>query len=437
MHAMSGVALRILVVDDEPAVLAAAVIALEPPHCVHTCDAPQAAIELIARENFDLVVTDLRMPGVDGTQIIRAAVGGERPIPVIVLTAVDHARSAIEAMALGASDYLVKPVEPGQLRAAIERIPTPSGEAGTRTYGLIGASPQITQIRRLVPLLAGSRENLLILGETGTGKDLLARAVHGNGPRAAGAFVAHNMAATPGELAESVFFGHARGAFSGATGDHPGLFEQADGGTLFLDEIDSFPLPLQAKLLRVLEAGRAQRIGSVQQRPFDVRLIAASSVDLGELVARSAFRADLYYRLHQLEIRMPPLRERRADVPGLIEQFLDELAAETGRRPAITRAAHDRLAEHPWPGNCRELRSAIRSAALLAGLGPVNPGHLPSALRNETAGTQAASLREAERDHIRDVLAGAKGNQSRAARLLGIDRGTLARKLRPPDRGTF
>jgi DNA-binding NtrC family response regulator len=168
-----------------------------------------------------------------------------------------------------------------------------------------------------------------------------------------------------------------------------------------------------------------------------LRLIAASPVDLGELVVRSAFRADLYYRLHQLEVRMPAVRERPADVPALIDQFLDELAAETGRRPAITCAALDRLAEHPWPGNCRELRSAIRSAALLAGIGPVNPGHLPLALRNETAGSSTSSLRESERDHIREVLAGAKGNQSRAARLLGIDRGTLARKLRPLDRGTI
>jgi DNA-binding NtrC family response regulator len=228
-----------------------------------------------------------------------------------------------------------------------------------------------------------------------------------------------------------MFFGHVRGAFSGATGDHVGLFEQAGGGTLFLDEVDSFPLQLQAKLLRVLESRELQRIGSSVDRPVDVRIIAASATDLRARVTEGQFRADLYYRLGQLEVLLPPLRERPEDVAPMAQRFLDELAAETGRRPTLSRPALDALCGHAWPGNARELRHALRAAALLAGGGTILPSHLPRALRPEAGDVaRSGTLRDLEREHIQRTMERTGGNLSLAARLLGIDRGTLARKLR-------
>jgi DNA-binding NtrC family response regulator len=290
-------------------------------------------------------------------------------------------------------------------------------------------------IHQLVPLLARCRETVLITGETGTGKDLLARAIHDEGPRAGRAFIAHNMAATPVDLTESVFFGHVRGAFTGATQDQPGLFERADGGTLFLDEVDSFPLPLQAKLLRVLEGGVVRRIGAKDERVVDVRVIASSAVALGDLAARNRFRSDLYFRLRQLEVTMPPLRDHLEDLPLLVEYFLAEFDPAAPGTPRITEPALAIMRAHPWPGNCRELRNALRCAHLLAGGRPILPGHLPRALAS-TAATSAhsvPSLAAAEREHIQRALEQAGGNRSRAAKLLGIDRGTLARKIRAMD----
>jgi DNA-binding NtrC family response regulator len=376
------------------------------------------------------------MPPPDGFEVLQVVQRIPSPPPVVVITAVDTARAALEALRLGARDYLVKPAEPEQVLAAVERIGTEfgEGEPGEQTFGLAGRSPQIRQVRRLIPLLAGSREAVLILGETGTGKELLARALHDHGLRPQGPFVAHNMAATPADLAESVFFGHVHGAFSGAAGDHAGLFEQADGGTLFLDEVDSFPVHLQAKLLRVLESSRVQRVGGTGEREVNVRVLASSATALGELVAQGGFRADLFYRLRQLEVTLPPLRERPEDIPALVRQFLAELAAQADPPCAVGRAAMELLLAHSWPGNCRELRSTLRSAALMAGGGPILPGHLPRGLR---CGAKAAprtgapsTLRSVEQEHIREIVERVGGNRSRAARLLGIDRGTLARKLR-------
>jgi transcriptional regulator with PAS, ATPase and Fis domain len=239
------------------------------------------------------------------------------------------------------------------------------------------------------------------------------------------------MAATPSELAESVFFGHVRGAFSGASADHAGLFEQAHGGTLFLDEVDSFPLALQAKLLRVLESARVQRVGSSVERTLDVRVIAASSVDLGRLVEQDRFRSDLYYRLRQLEVRLPPLRDRFEDIPALIARFLAELETDSGVRAKVAPATLEVLLRHGWPGNCRELRSAIRAASLMAAGGVIQPAHLPIAIGGFTPPDRAqGTLRDAEREHILSALERNGGNRSRTAQALGIDRGTLARKLR-------
>ncbi|HVP38104.1 MAG TPA: sigma-54 dependent transcriptional regulator [Candidatus Saccharimonadales bacterium] len=427
--------MRILAVEDDPQALEYVSDVLGRDHSVLGCAGGREALDALAREPFDLVLTDLSMAPPDGFEVLRAVQMMSPPPPVVVLTASNTAEAALQALRLGARDYLVKPLLPEQVRAAVAGFAAECAAAAgaVRSYGLAGSSPAIEKVRRLIPALSASREAVLILGETGTGKEVLARALHGHGPNRRGPFVAHNMAATPAELAESVFFGHVRGAFSGASADCPGLFELADGGALFLDEVDSFPLGLQAKLLRALESGRVQRLGSAQERAADARVIAASATDLGAMVAAGAFRADLFYRLRQLEVVLPPLRERPEDIPPLVDQFLDEIGAQLGRRPGVSPAAMKILQAHSWPGNCRELRNAIRSAVVLAGEGSILPGHLPRDLERRAgppAPTTGTSLREVERDHIRRMLERAGGNLSRAARLLGIDRGTLTRRLR-------
>jgi len=427
--------MRILLIDDDSAVLDSLEAVLAGAgHGVVPCRGGAEALAALREPGYDLVVTDLRMPPPDGFAVLRAA-HAHGPAPaVIVVTAVDTARSAVEALGSGARDYLVKPLDPADLLAAVARMRDEmGGRLPGQDFGLVGRSDVMRRVHSLIPLLAGSREAVLIVGETGVGKDLLARVIHEQGPRSRGPFVAHNMAATPSELAESLFFGHERGAFSGASGEHAGLFEQADGGTLFMDEVDSFPLHLQAKLLRVLEGGHVRRLGAALDRPVDVRLISASATSLGEQVARGSFRADLYYRLRQLEVLLPPLRERREDIPPLVRHFLAELAGDAGRPMSISRAAMDFLSQGAWPGNCRELRHTVRTSALMATGGPILPAHLSPGGRPSApvpSAAQGVALCDVERAHVLRILEQARGNRSLAARLLGIDRGTLARKLR-------
>jgi len=430
---------RILAADDDALALQALTEVLRPDHEVVGCPGGAEALRELEREAFDLVLTDLRMPPPDGLEVVRAARALEPAPPVIVITALDSARAAIEALHLGASDYLVKPCAPEVIRETIARVlpDAAPADAGEPLYGLAGRSREIRRLRRLIPLLAHTRETVLIVGETGTGKELLARALHEHGPLREAPFVAHNMAATPSELAESLFFGHARGAFSGATQGHAGLLEQAEGGTLFLDEVDSFPTVLQPKLLRALESGQVKPVGSTTARPVRVRVLAASSCDLADFVAAGGFRADLYYRLKQIEVRIPPLRDRREDIPVLVEHFLAEYARETGSRVRMSPPALAEMLDDAWPGNCRELRSAVRSAAVLAKGGVIRSVFPTPATgggaRRAPASVEGLSLEAVEREHIHKVLQSSGGNRSRAARALGIDRGTLARKIRSLD----
>lgn len=424
--------MRILAVDDDALALRFLTDALCERHEVIACSGGAQAIEALGAYAPDLVLTDLRMPPPDGFEVLAAALRRTPSPAVVVLSALDEARAAIRALRAGAADFLVKPVEAAVIRRVVEGLdvsPTRSeggGDVleGEEDFGLRGSSPAIRLVRRLIPALAASDEVVLVLGETGTGKELLAQALHAHGPRREGPFVTHNMAATPAELAESLFFGHVRGSFSGAVADQVGLFEQARGGTLFLDEMDSFPLALQAKLLRVLESHRIQRIGAKQDCHVDVRVVVASCRDLGELVECGAFRADLYYRLKQLEVFMTPLRERSADLPCLVEGFLRDFSPAA----RISPEALETLRGHSWPGNVRELRSAVRAGALMAGCGPILPEHLPRAITRD-AGASAGTLERVAHEHILKTLDSVAGNRSHAARLLGIDRGTLARKL--------
>jgi len=424
---------RILVIDDDPGALRYAASALEPAHAVTTCSRGDEGIALATAGSFDIVFTDLGMPPPDGFEVVRAITALPEAPDVVVLTAMDRAQATLRALRLGARDYIVKPSAAEEIRAAVDRARPhePDRDSGP-SYGIEGGSAAIRRLRQLIPLLAGTRESVLLIGETGTGKELFARALHEHGPRAQGPFVAHNVAATPAELVESLFFGHARGAFSGAYAEHTGLFEQAHGGTLFLDELDSLPLPLQAKLLRTLECLRVQRLGCQTDRLVDVRVVAASTIDPAALVARGAFRADLYYRLRQLEVELPALRERMDDLPRLIDHILAEWTRENGRHMEVSAPAERLLRAHDWPGNVRELRHALRGAATLS-QGTIRPEHLPRCLRERCPERDPAAdprLEEVEHLAILKALERAGGNQSRAAELLGIDRGTLARKLR-------
>lgn len=428
--------LRILAVDDDPDALRYLASVLSAEHRVDSCGGGSEALRRLESHSYDLVIADLDMPPPNGFQVLGELQRRTPPPATIVISGLDTARATIQALRLGARDYLVKPAAPEEILATVARVAAEAGLSAAglaENFGLVGVSTGIARVRQLVPLLSRSTETVLLLGETGSGKELLARAIHEHGPRRSAPFVAHNMAATPAELAESLFFGHVRGAFSGATADHAGLFEQAENGTLFLDEIDSFPLALQAKLLRVLESSRVQRVGSTSERSVNVRVLAASAVELAPLVQLGAFRADLYYRLKQLEVVLPPLRERTEDIPILARHFLEELVGPSRRTPEIGGATMSLLLRHSWPGNCRELRNAVRSAALLAGDGPILPGHLPRGLPvaegSDATRESPSELRAVEQQHIRDTLKRAGGNRSLAARLLGIDRGTLARKL--------
>jgi len=423
--------MRILLVDDEPASLAAISALLRHDHEVEACPSGSEALARLEQSAYDLLMTDLSMPHPDGFHLLQQSSTLAPGMPVVVVTALDTARAAVQAIRLGARDFLVKPASADDIRALVGRLSAEhngrDGAAGR--YGLAGRSAALRRVIQLVPLLARCREPVLIHGESGTGKETLARAIHANGTRRDRMFVPCAIAALPAERLDAELFGPAA-AGRGAT-DRPCLFEQAAGGTLFLKGIEALPLPLQARLLRVLESGEWSAAGANGPRAHDVRLVAASVADLGELVTRGRFRADLYFRLRQLEVTMPALRDRPDDLPELAEHFLAELAPAPAT-PPITRTAMALLRAHSWPGNCRELRSALRSAQLLSAGSPIQPGHLPHALAGAAVGRAepVTTLAEAEREHIRRALEQVRGNRSRAARLLGIDRGTLSRKLR-------
>jgi two-component system response regulator AtoC len=388
----------------------------------------------------DLVVTDLVMPILDGHRLLEETKTARPELDVVVMTAFGTIESAIQMLKAGAADYLTKPVASADLlrvvrgtldagRGRRDAAEASRVDAGSAAAGFVGSSPPMMELYRLIARAAGSRHGVLLQGESGTGKELAAHALHRLSGRTS--FVAVNCGALPEHLMESELFGHEKGAFSGADRAKPGLFEAADGGTLFLDEIGELPLPLQPKLLRALESGEIRRVGATRPVVVDVRLVAATNRDLEAECAQGRFRQDLFWRLNVLTIRLPPLRERPEDIPGLVEHFL------AGQAMTVDPDAMRLLAAYPWPGNVRELRNTVQRAALLTTRPTLVATDLPERIVGHRArpgggrddAGQLLSLRELERSYILEVLREVQGNRTRAAEILGVDRKTLYRKL--------
>jgi DNA-binding NtrC family response regulator len=439
----------LLVVDDEPSARGTLVLLLRKRgHRVVEADGVAAAVKRLGEAIFDLIVTDLRMPDGDGLDVLRAAKAHAPETEVILLTAYAGWESAKEAIQLGALDYFEKGREPDELYHRIDRALAARAlrrenenlrEQLRERYGragLIALSPAMHAVLDLVEQVAPTDATLLIQGESGTGKEVIAKAVHHASARAARPFVAVNCGAVPEPLLESELFGYTRGAFTGAVGSKLGLFEEAAGGTLFLDEIGEMPPPLQVKLLRALQSGEVRRLGATQVVTFDVRVIAATNRDLAELIQHGQFREDLFYRLNVIQVTLPPLRERRDDIPALAEHFLARSAAKLGRERRLAPDALERLLRYPWPGNVRELENAMERAAILSKTETVGSEDLPPhvaagiGLGRAPALAPQQTLAEMERSHILQTLERSGWNQSRAAEALGVGRTTLWRKLK-------
>jgi nitrogen regulation protein NR(I) len=457
---------RILLIDDDPGIV-------DTLSRVLTDEGYEVAVEKrgdegfarATKEVFNVVLTDLRMPGLSGLELVRQLHGARPRLPIILITAFGSTQTAIEATKFGAYDYLLKPFEIPQMLDLLHRAvnsnrlmsePVTLGEPGAARDAIVGQSQAMQSIYKEIGRVAAKPVNVLIRGETGTGKELIARAIYQNSDRANAAFVAINCAAIPETLLESELFGHERGAFTGATGQRIGRFEQADHGTIFLDEIGDMTPGTQVKLLRVLQEKCVQRLGGREIIPVDVRVLAATHHDLEAGIREKVFREDLYYRLSVVVIHLPPLRQRKEDIPALVRYFLTKYGPELGNpSPSIQHEAMDFLQSHAWPGNVRELENAIRKALLLAQSYTVNTDHARAALNREpgTSGTAAQSwseyigdllsaaqrgetsevharvLEAAERELFRQAIELAHGNQAKAARWLGVSRITMKAKL--------
>jgi DNA-binding NtrC family response regulator len=403
------------------------------------------AIELLESRFFDVVVTDLNLHDdkINGIDILKAAKEHDPYSQVILITAYATIDTCKEAIRAGAFDYLVKPIDIDHLRAMTERVlkksprvsAAVSDENGFNFEGVVGKSPAMQSVIAVLRRVAPTNITVLIEGESGTGKELLAQAIHNNSPRRKNAFKPLNCAGLTESLLESELFGHAKGAFTGATEARKGLFEVADKGTLFLDEIGDMPLAMQAKLLRVLEDGIVVPVGSNKSTIVDVRVISATNHDLTKLVEENKFRQDLYFRIKGVSVTVPPLRSRTEDIPELVDYFLAQSCVELGRsKKAISEKALDILKNYSWPGNIRQLRNCIRTMVVMSDSVTLDVGDIPPEvyqvrqLSGQVKG--GSSLNDLERQAIIDTLAKVQNNREKAAKLLGIGERTLYRKIK-------
>jgi len=442
---------RILVVDDDREMCRFLAVMLgEEGYAVDAVQDGKAAIDLYAQKPFDLVISDLKMPKMTGTELLGRLREIDAECAVLLLTAFGSIESAVDAMRAGAFHYITKPfhtdemliqveraMERRELRGELKRLRS-EVQARDRLQNIIGQSAVMRKIFDTVAQVSDLSANVLISGESGTGKELIARALHFYGSRATGPFVAVNCAAIPEALIESELFGYVRGAFTDARKDRPGLFQEASGGTLFLDEIGEIRLNLQAKLLRVLEDKEVRRLGANQSEKVDTRVVSASNRSLDEMVRQGTFRQDLYYRLNVIRIELPPLRERSDDIALLVDHFIRKFS--DGARRKVTGVHADALTalkNYAWPGNIRELEHVVERAVLLGKDATIGIDDLPPDLAASGANAtvldaamdKQISLRDLEREYIIKVLNKTQGNKSDAARILGVDRTTLYRKL--------
>ncbi len=438
---------RILVVDDEEIVRESLAGWLRRDgHAVDTASDGKQALEALRADGRGIVLLDLKMPGMDGLEVLAEARRSAPEAVFVVMTAYATVDTAVAAMKLGAYDYLTKPFDPEELSILVGRIVSQQDlvqenealrAALKREYGfhdVVSKSASMQRVFELAQAAAKSPSTILVLGESGSGKEVLARAIHAESPRAGGPFVAVSCAALPETLLESELFGHERGAFTGAVARRKGKFEAAHGGTLFLDEVGDISAKLQLDLLRVLEERRIHRLGGNEVVEVDARVIAATNRDLARAVASGGFREDLYYRLCVIPITLPPLRDRREDIPMLVQHFAARLTLDLGRRiDGVSPEAMAALVAHSWPGNVRELRNVLERGAVVAKGSVIQLADLGLRQDEAALSRDAAiplSLEAVEKRHVAEVLAHAGGNVTHAARILGIDRMTLYNKIK-------
>jgi DNA-binding NtrC family response regulator len=437
---------NLLILDDEPSTLASLSRAFRlAGHDATVCDNANKALEIAKADGFDLIFSDVVMPAKDGLAFLEELRGSGVVTPVVMMSGQAHIEMAVQATKLGALDFLEKPISTEKLLLTVEnalrlqRLESENKQLRQRLgdHEIVFTGQAMKKVMAQVDRVAPTETRVCILGETGTGKELVARALHEKSPRKSGPFVAINCAAVPAELIESELFGHEKGSFTGATARHVGKFEQADHGTLFLDEIGDMPLAMQAKLLRVLEEGEIERIGTSKPTPVDVRVVVATHRNLEAQVQDSKFRQDLFHRIYVFPIILPPLRERREDIPALITHFAAQVCAQNAWRPvAFTPAAVECLQQYSWPGNVRELRNMVERIMLLASSNEVDAGTVESVLTPSTTQTRtsvgsgplANRVENFEREVILAELRRANYHITNAAKSLGLERSHLYKK---------
>jgi len=436
---------KILVVDDEKGMRDCMQMLLKENYDLHLAASGRDAIQIIKKEPIDLVLLDIRLPEIDGIEILKLIKGIDDSIEVIMVTAVITVGKAVEAVRLGAYDYITKPFDIEALSDQVAKVIEKRSllkenhslrkliESDYQYEKIVGKSAEIRAVFEIIDKVAESNSTIMITGESGTGKELVARAIHNRSPRKDKLFVALNCAAIPENLLESELFGHEKGSFTGAIGRQIGKFEIASGGTLFLDEVGSLPLPMQAKLLRVIQEKEIERVGGGRPVPVDVRLIAATNSDLKNEIKNRQFREDLYYRLNVIPIHLPPLRERKEDIHLLANHFLNKYNHEFGKKiKGIKSEVLDLLTEYNWPGNVRELENLIERLIVLTKEGFIEVSKLPLEIRGEltcaptdSEDTLKDAVQKFEASFIRQALEKSGGKKTEAAKLLGIHRNTL------------
>ena len=436
----------LLIVDDEAGTLASLSRAFRlAGHDATVCDNASKAVELAKSDHFDMIFSDVVMPGKDGLTFLEELRSLGVTTPVVMMSGQAHIEMAVRATKLGALDFLEKPISTEKLLLTVEnalrlqRLESENRQLRQRLgrHEIIWAGDAMKKVMAQVDRVAPTETRVCILGETGTGKELIAHTLHEKSPRASGPFVALNCAAVPSELIESELFGHEKGSFTGAAARHIGKFEQAERGTLFLDEIGDMPLPMQAKLLRVLEEGEVERIGAAKPIQVDVRVIVATHRNLEALVRDSKFRQDLFHRVYVFPLSLPPLRERREDLPSLVQHFAAQVCAQNNWKPVtFTAEAIEALQQYSWPGNIRELRNAIERLMLLATSNEVDAQTVRSVMAPSAAvssgnmgnGTLASRVESFEREVILSELKRAGFHMTNAAKALGLERSHLYKK---------